>query len=180
VKILSFHSIATDGMEIPGVMPFGLIDFKVKVQKKGDSATVIIFFSEALPDNAIWYKYNSVNDEWQDASSSVSVSRNRMSLSLILKDGGPLDADGLANGVIIDPSGVVASAADEDDSEDEDGSDPPSASSASGGGGGGCFIQSVQPESGNAVPLLFQWVLIGGILCLMRIKYWNKSAQKRS
>jgi hypothetical protein len=178
LKILSFHSLSTTGSEPPGSMPYGLIDFKVQVHKPGDSVTLVIFFSEALPNNAVWYKYDSVNDEWQDASSYATISRNRLSLSLILQDGGPLDADGLANGMIIDPSGIVAPAAD--DGTDGDNSDPPSASSASGGGGGGCFIQSVQPGSGNALRLFFQWTLISGILILMRTGFRKKATQKRS
>ena len=53
-------------------------------------------------------------------------------LTVELVDGGYGDADGVANGIIVDPLGVVTSTTGDDD--------PPAASS---GGGGGCFIGSV-------------------------------------
>jgi hypothetical protein len=57
-----------------------------------------------------------------------------MSATLTLRDGGPEDSDGVANGVIIDPGGIGLGDYAPADS---------SAVQSGGGGGGGCFIGTV-------------------------------------
>ena len=51
-------------------------------------------------------------------------------IRLTLQDGGELDEDGQANGIIVDPSGIAIS----------DSNNVNNSISTSGGGGGGCFI----------------------------------------
>ena len=79
-----------------------------------------------LPVNTTWYKYDSVNG-WGDCSGISNISGAR-EIVLILEDGGIGDADGVANGVIIDPSGYGTA----------DSGAP--ALSATSSGGGECFI----------------------------------------
>ena len=117
----------TDGM--PDNLLIGLIEFKVTVASPGDTAQVTIYLSQEAPNGTVWYKYNII-DGWQDYSviypDYVTFSDERDSLTLTLEDGGAGDADGVANGVIVDPSGP--------------GWTVTSISNAIGGGDSGCFI----------------------------------------
>jgi hypothetical protein len=115
----------------PMKMPFGLINFKIAVLKPGDQAIVKLYFSEQAPRNSQWYKYDPIAGSWSDFSAYARFAANRRSLTLTLRDGGAGDADGVANGVIVDPAGIVEQADAETTSSD---------GGAGGGEGGGCFI----------------------------------------
>ena len=117
-------------------MIYGLIDFKIKVNTPGSSATVTIFFPESVPQDYKWYKY-SHNRGWYDYSANVSFNSERNQLSLTLVDGGTGDDDGERNGMIEDPSGLGVATAD----SDNDGN------SSGGGSGGGCFIGNLINDS---------------------------------
>jgi chitinase len=91
---------AQDG---PNFLAFGLIHFKLLVKEPGDEVMVTIYLSKAAYDDGIWYKYDPVNGEWFDYSEFIDFSVNRKTVHLTLKDGGFGDADGIENGVIIDP-----------------------------------------------------------------------------
>ncbi len=64
---------------------------------------VTIYLSTAAYDDGKWYKYNAVNDEWLDYSDYTTFSADRKIVELSLKDGGFGDADGIENGIIVDP-----------------------------------------------------------------------------
>jgi len=87
----------------PKFLAFGLIHFKLLVKEPGDEVLVTIYLSKAAYDDGIWYKYNPVNDEWVDYSEFIDFSADRKTLYLTLTDGGFGDADGIENGVIVDP-----------------------------------------------------------------------------
>ncbi|OQX23812.1 MAG: hypothetical protein BWK80_24070 [Desulfobacteraceae bacterium IS3] len=93
----------------PDEMPLGLISFRITTENPGDTAEVTVYFSEPVPDNAGWYKYDTVRG-WQNYSWNTRFGDDRKTAVLTLKDGGFGDADGLANGVIADPSGPAISA----------------------------------------------------------------------
>ena len=118
--------------------PFGLINFKLVMNQPGDSAEIKIYFSEPAPPDGRWLKYDPIEATWTDYSSQAAFSSDRRSLTLYLEDGGEGDADGTANGMIVDPSGVAVSSLG-------------SLGSVSGGGSvgdaAGCFINSVSGES---------------------------------
>jgi hypothetical protein len=88
-------------------MPFALINFKIAVAKPGDTAVVKLYFSQAASYFSKWYKYDPIADRWYDFSAYAKFAWDRKSVTLTLKDGGPGDADGVANGVIVDPAGVA-------------------------------------------------------------------------
>lgn len=119
-----------DDVNKPTTMPYGLLNFNISVVT-GSTAKVKIHFLDPLPNGTIWYKYDSING-WQDYSDPLysEISADRKSVILTLTDGDVGDADGVANGIITDPSGPGTA-----------GSGAPLASS--GGGGGGCFITTV-------------------------------------
>ena len=116
-------------------MPYGLISFKVKVNTAGATAEVTIYLSEVAPSDAKWYKYDAING-WQDYSAHATFSADRTSVTLELKDGGFGDADGAANGIIVDPSGLGSATPAPEPT-------PTPAPSGDGGGGGGCFISII-------------------------------------
>lgn len=89
---------------IPTEMPLALFSFRLQVANSGDKANVTVYFSEAAPSTAVWYVYDSING-WTDYSDHATFSQDRKSVNLELKDGDYGDADGVANGTIVDPCG---------------------------------------------------------------------------
>ncbi len=111
IKVESIESENTTlagayGAGKPRRMPFGLVNFKIAVAHPGDTVAVKLHFSEPAPLFSRWYKYDGVAGAWYDFSSYAKFSYDRRSLTLTLRDGGPGDADGIANGVIVDPAGI--------------------------------------------------------------------------
>ncbi|MGB9442850.1 MAG: choice-of-anchor U domain-containing protein, partial [Desulfobacterales bacterium] len=87
----------------PKFLAFGLIHFSLLIEEPGDEVVVTLYLSKAAYDDGIWYKYDLVNDEWVDYSEFIDFSADRKTAYLTLTDGGFGDADGIANGVIVDP-----------------------------------------------------------------------------
>jgi hypothetical protein len=116
----------------PKNFPFGLIDFRLLVAEPGDQAVITVYFSDRAPKGGKWYKYDPIEGTWLDYSAYAEFGANRKSITLLLQDGGMGDADGIANGIIVDPSGL---AVDLSDSSAGD-------SGGSGGSGGSCFIST--------------------------------------
>ncbi len=85
--------------------PWGAMTFRVETKNIGDSAVITIYFSEALPSGAKWFNYNQI-EGWKDYSQYATFSANRKVVTLTLKDGGVGDADGTANGAIVDPAAI--------------------------------------------------------------------------
>jgi hypothetical protein len=133
----------------PTDLDMGLFGLKLRVPAAGDTALIRLYVSPVLLDEAFRLcKYDTING-WLDYSGYATPSDDRSFVTVELVDGGYGDADGVANGVIVDPLGtrttVGADSEDPDDGDDGDdndeaGDDPPASSS---GGGGGCFIGSV-------------------------------------
>jgi hypothetical protein len=96
----------------PKYVPFGLINFKLLVDEPGAEAEVTVYLSEKAPKSSKWYKYDPVENLWQDYSNYAQLSADKKSITLILKDGGFGDADGTENGIIVDPSGIGAESLD--------------------------------------------------------------------
>jgi hypothetical protein len=147
----------------PDDMPYGVIYFKLNVKNPGNQAMITIYFSETIPQDAIWYKLDAAGSQWLDYSDYAELSPDRRSISLFLEDGGIGDADGVANGIIVDPAGLGI--------DIQDGSTPSSSTEGGdsgggdGGGGGGCFITTaIQNSSSTNQPGLFakckEWILI--------------------
>lgn len=79
--------------------PYGVIAFTVTQCDPGAVIDVTIDYGEPLPADATAWK----TDPWTPiAGATISGSV----LSYSVTDGGPLDADGSSNGVIVDPVGV--------------------------------------------------------------------------
>lgn len=121
-----------DSQGKPEQLPFGLVNFRIGVTNPGDTAKVTIYISGDAEGDFKWYKYD-VQNGWKDFSNNADIddlSDGRTAVTLKnLQDGGIGDADGIANGTIVDPGGLGAAA-----SEDA----PPGGEA--GLGGGGCFL----------------------------------------
>ena len=126
VKPLNPIGLADEGK--PVNLPFGLFSFRLRVTP-GAEAEVDVHFSQALSPQMKWYKYDP-SGGWYDFSSNAVFNATRTSVTLKLRDGGAGDADGVVNGIIVDPSGPGS------DTFSETGS-------GGGGGGGGCFIKTL-------------------------------------
>jgi hypothetical protein len=103
-KIESFIPETTSPGAYPYEMPLGLFGYRINVANVGDSVQVIVWFSDYARNNAKWYTYDSVNG-WSDYSPHATFYASQKAVVLDLKDGGYGDADGVANGVIVDPGG---------------------------------------------------------------------------
>ena len=106
IDVLSLQDIA-DTTNKPPLMPLDLVCFKLLLDNPGDTVDVKIFFSTPAPQDAKWVKYDAVHG-WKDYSSNVTYSPDRKSLVVNLQDGGAGDADGTANGIIVDPAGLAS------------------------------------------------------------------------
>ncbi|MGD9261835.1 MAG: hypothetical protein PVG44_15435, partial [Desulfobacterales bacterium] len=87
----------------PNYIEFELINFKLYVDEPGSETVVTIYLSKPAHKYGSCYKYDPVEDVWLDYSSSTEFSKDRKSVSLHLTDGGFGDADGIENGIIVDP-----------------------------------------------------------------------------
>ena len=135
----------------PDNEPLGLISFKIVVDHVGDTAEVTVYLSEPAPAKAMWYRYDAING-WEDYSAHAVFSADRTSVTLELADGSFGDADGAANTIIIDPSGLGVNA---------------SGGGGSGGGGGGCFISSA--VSGfRMIHEIISWAIFFAFLIIIR------------
>ena len=85
--------------------PFGLISFRVYTEVIGDTVTLQAYFSSTI-QGLTWWKYVSMDNAVYDYSQFVTFSDDMMSALITIEDGGAGDADGVANGVIVDPSGL--------------------------------------------------------------------------
>jgi len=148
------------GAGMPQDMFFGLIDMEIKVASPGDTTSVTIYLPVPVPPEYTWYKYIAAGG-WINYSGYAEFNANRDQVTLTLTDGGIGDDDGVANGVIVDPSGPGAAALPASSPSE---STVPIVAGDWGGGGGGCFIDTaaseVLPESLARMRALFRGLLL--------------------
>lgn len=100
--------------------PLGLMDFKLNCGTPGYTATVTqTYFGADDNANYVMRKYNpsvAANDQYSTIDDAVINratinSQSALQITYTITDGGALDLDGLANGLIVDPAGpaVLAS-----------------------------------------------------------------------
>jgi hypothetical protein len=112
---------------------YGLVDLEIKVPFAGDTVSLEIYLPEPAAADQKWYTWIE-GVGWQSSDSYAVFNEKRDLIILTLQDGGPGDADGIADGIIVDPSGLASlpsQAGDDGDSSD------------GGSSGGGCFINSI-------------------------------------
>jgi hypothetical protein len=109
---------------------FGLAAYRLKVNQVGATSQVKVYYSEDISGASKYYLYDTVHG-WQDYTQYVTFNPDGKSVTVELKDGGQGDSDGVANGVIVDPGGVVGAASGGLDS----------------GASSGCFIATAALDS---------------------------------
>jgi len=98
------QTVANDeSVERPESIQFGLIDFKILVDTPGDETVVTIHLSSPVMEDGLLLKYDPINAQWLDYSDYAEFSPDRQVVYLTLQDGGFGDADGIENGIIVDP-----------------------------------------------------------------------------
>ncbi len=144
----------------PPVLPYGLMNLNLQLTEIGGTARIEIYTPEAPDNQSRWFKYDPVNG-WYEYP--VVIEGDKYILELF--DGGSGDADGIANGIIVDPIGMSPDVA----GISVDG--PASqVSGGGGGGGGGCFILAAAHGrfSVHLLAVLLMGTLLGGCMALMR------------
>lgn len=190
VSILSLEAEDPNSPEVvskvkgkPTYIEFGLIDFKLLVNNPGAETTVTIFLSKPAYKKGICFKYDPVNDLWLDYTGYTQFSLNRKEVYLTLKDGGFGDADGIANGIIVDPL-TFGSETD----PNSDSSDMPIEEIVDGIGdilpnGLSCFIGTAAGEFGryklNAVRPPQAGIVLSVIFLVFFLSYGSKNLLSR-
>ncbi len=122
--------------------PYGLIAIKIENIEKGQTVKVVVKLPEPISEKAVYiktYKDGSTVEVKEGIETSTDgknwekgVKAGNRYIRLTIKDGGVLDEDRKANGVIVDPSGIAVI---EDNLENNTDNNP-----VSSGGGGGCSL----------------------------------------
>jgi len=120
---------ARSGM--PENLIYGLVEMEIRVSAPGATTTVTIFLPSPAPEGYGWYKYNDTAG-WMDYNGNAAFNSARDQVTLTLTDGGIGDDDGVANGLILDPSGLGTSSSSTGSST--------VTTTSSDWGGAGCFI----------------------------------------
>ena len=109
----------------------GLFDFEVSGAQAGASYNIVLPLNIAVPENAVVRKFLDANIGWQafveNATNAISsttaangtcpeagsasytdgLTVGATCVQLLIEDGGPNDADGVADGTVTDPSGIA-------------------------------------------------------------------------
>ncbi len=80
-------------------MPWGMIGFKIGVANPGDTAKIVIHFSEAISGEATMFIYDTIKG--LVGYDNAVFSDDMKSVTVTLTDGSSVDRDGLKNGVIV-------------------------------------------------------------------------------
>jgi hypothetical protein len=89
--------------------PHGFFSFTITNIIPGATVTITIILPSNMPTSTQYWK--CINGQWVNCSSILGSNDGDSILTLTLTDGGPFDADRLANGIIVDPGGPAIGAA---------------------------------------------------------------------
>jgi len=89
--------------------PLGLLNLTVNCQDSGATANIKIYYDKVY-DTSKWVARKFINGKYSNIPNAVFATEtvgetSYTTLTYQVTDGGALDADGIANGVIVDPSG---------------------------------------------------------------------------
>lgn len=151
-------------------MTYGLFSFRVDglpVDAANPATTdVTFYFPKPLPSGTKWYKYDPASNTMTDFTANVAFTGNQATVTLT--DGGAGDADGVINGVIVDPSGPTLPAASSTGNGNGSSNGNTNAASSGGGGGGGGGGCSLTTDKKNAIDPVLPLLLLWSLAYLMR------------
>jgi hypothetical protein len=157
-------------------LPYGLLSLNVNVDHIGGTARFELHLPEIPDASARWYKYDPING-WYVFP--VQIIAGKYILEIV--DGGFGDADGVANGIIVDPIGLADTTAAVTGVSDLD----------TGGSGNtldelmnACFIGSTMQRTstvsfGTHVQKIGAWYMLCGILILGLVGVLIDKAHRR-
>jgi hypothetical protein len=159
-----------DTSDMPEDFLMGLIDFQLKTDTIGATVTMTVYLPEAAPEDYHWYKYNADTGVWTNYSEETGengekgavFNETRDQVILTLVDGGMGDDDGMANGIIVDPSGLAAAASGL-------AATGGIGSNNFGGSGGSCFIASSADSNLTNPPLWGIFTVLFGFALMLGI-----------
>lgn len=113
--------IITDTNNAPDSLLYDLLGVGIAVDTPAASVVLTLHFPEAIPEDGDFYQYipgdgwinnseprdfnnlvfDATTSSWVETSEQVTFNADRTIAYITITDGGPSDADGLANGVII-------------------------------------------------------------------------------
>lgn len=106
LESVSAQSASSAGAPSHITFPDGVLSFNVSGLSPGGSAEISIYVAR---DTGIdgYFKKNQTTGDWEEISASVdhTSASDKTKITFTLVDGGEYDADGAANGVIVDPGG---------------------------------------------------------------------------
>ncbi|WP_300670725.1 choice-of-anchor U domain-containing protein [Desulfoluna sp.] len=136
----------TDSRNIPSLRPSWMLGFQAEVNTPGETVTLTFTTEAPIPEGIVWAKYDAARG-WQDFSDKVTLDDTRTLLSLTVTDGGPGDADGVANGIIVDPFGPSKGEFPVDPPVDIPPEDPTTPEDSGSSHFGPCFIGILESEA---------------------------------
>ena len=139
----------------PYYLPYGLLDFKVKVANVGGTATIVVHFSHAVPKATQWWKWDPIKG-WYTFD-NATYGDNGFTMTLKIVDGGEGDADGIANGYVTDPGGPGIPEENTGVTETDDTND--------------CFVRTAGHANNATLALIFGLGLAA--LVSIRKKVWS-------
>ena len=98
-------STIADSSNRPDDLPYGLIDLQAKTDITGGTMKVTIYLPSPTQAGYKWFKYSPTSG-WYDFSGNAAFNADSTQATLTLTDGGAGDDDGIANGVIINSTGL--------------------------------------------------------------------------
>ena len=141
--------------DAPSDLAHGLISVRLRVPV-GSTAKLGLHSSQDLPSQGTWHK-RVCGCGWMDFTDRVRQRSGKLAL-LEIRDGGEGDADGVANGRIVDPFGVSEGATDGEDSGSD--RDELAGEGGSSSSGGGCVFLPAS-DAGSGWALLLGPILLG-------------------
>jgi hypothetical protein len=88
--------------------PVGLTNYSLNCGTAGFSTSVTIYYHGLTSTNGmVVRKYNPTTNTYTTIAGAVISGSSPVTVTYTLTDGGALDADGVANGIIVDPIGLA-------------------------------------------------------------------------
>ena len=170
--------------------PQGLNAFEIECDQPGASTEVILYYHKDIAANTTRNFFKIEDGTARDITGQVAIdmevieTRDVTTVTYTVADGGPLDADGTQNGVIVDPSGfgVVPSAQNEEEPlPDEDTPDAPDNEEVSDETDSGAETSDEPEDQGTVLPRTggssLTWLVVVGLGLALGLYGW-RSLQK--
>lgn len=102
VTVLRTADLPATGRPPAGTLPYGLFGVRVLAPKPGDTVALTFHLPETLPDGTRWLDVNPAIGPDPRPPRAVVTGHT---VTVDVADGGPGDADGVANGVVVSVAG---------------------------------------------------------------------------